>query len=194
MRKNNLIGQRVGMLVIVSETSNRSTRGDIYWLAKCDCGVSVKVLASNWRRGSHASCGCNKSKALAKANRITKPDHCTVDGCRKDVFLVGICKMHYERRRKFNDVNYVTPECIRRANSRDAQLLNVHSVKPTTYRKLLGRHEHRVVAEAMIGRPLFSDEHVHHIDGNKHNNSPSNLQVMTRSEHLKLHAMKKRHD
>ena len=47
MRKNNLIGQRVGMLVIVSETSNRSTRGDIYWLAKCDCGVSVKVLASN---------------------------------------------------------------------------------------------------------------------------------------------------
>lgn len=57
----------------------------------------------------------------------------------------------------------------------------------TGYRKYYGRHEHRVVAEQMLGRPLQPGEIVHHIDGNKRNNDPSNLQVMTQSEHIKLH-------
>jgi hypothetical protein len=57
-----------------------------------------------------------------------------------------------------------------------------------TYKKYLGRHEHRVVAEEMLGRSLRPDEVVHHIDGDKTNNSPSNLAVMTRKEHAALHA------
>jgi hypothetical protein len=44
-----------------------------------------------------------------------------------------------------------------------------------------------VIAEQVIGRPLAKGEIVHHIDGNKQNNDPSNLQVMTQSEHMKLH-------
>ncbi len=49
------------------------------------------------------------------------------------------------------------------------------------------RHVHRIIAEKMIGRPLRSDEHVHHIDGNKQNNAPENLRVMSKSEHMTLH-------
>lgn len=47
--------------------------------------------------------------------------------------------------------------------------------------------EHRYVASNKIGRPLKDDEIVHHIDGNRLNNNPSNLQIMDRSEHSKLH-------
>ena len=47
---------------------------------------------------------------------------------------------------------------------------------------------HRLIAEQTIGRPLTSNEVVHHIDGNKQNNDPANLVVLTRAEHSKLHA------
>lgn len=45
----------------------------------------------------------------------------------------------------------------------------------------------RWIAEKLIGRPIRSDEVVHHIDGNRLNNDPSNLLVCTRSWHYSIH-------
>lgn len=59
-----------------------------------------------------------------------------------------------------------------------------------TYTKLYGRHEHRVVMEQKLGRPLLPGEIVHHIDHDKKNNHPDNLMVMTQSEHARLHSTK----
>ena len=57
-----------------------------------------------------------------------------------------------------------------------------------TYEKTYGVHTHRIVAEQMLGRPLHEGEVVHHIDGNKRNNDPSNLRVFSsQSEHAKFH-------
>ncbi|MFE6846560.1 HNH endonuclease signature motif containing protein [Streptomyces sp. NPDC057686] len=47
--------------------------------------------------------------------------------------------------------------------------------------------EHRVVAEMTIGRGLETWEHVHHMDGDRANNSPDNLSVMTNAEHQRFH-------
>lgn len=46
---------------------------------------------------------------------------------------------------------------------------------------------HRLVMEDHLGRYLTADEHVHHIDEDKGNNAISNLQVMSASEHMRLH-------
>jgi len=50
---------------------------------------------------------------------------------------------------------------------------------------------HRWVAENyIIGRALTNDEIVHHIDGDKHNNLPENLVVMSSSDHRALELKK----
>ena len=47
--------------------------------------------------------------------------------------------------------------------------------------------KHRLLAQEKLGRPLRDDEIVHHIDGDTTNNDLDKLQVMSQSEHLRLH-------
>lgn len=47
--------------------------------------------------------------------------------------------------------------------------------------------EHIYIMEKYLWRKLKKDEVIHHIDWNKQNNNINNLQVMTKSEHSRLH-------
>ena len=47
--------------------------------------------------------------------------------------------------------------------------------------------EHRLLMEQQIGRPLKRREHVHHRDGDRGNNDPANLALLSDTEHLRLH-------
>lgn len=48
--------------------------------------------------------------------------------------------------------------------------------------------EHRLVMERELGRYLTADEVVHHRNGDTLDNRPENLEVMSQSEHARLHA------
>lgn len=54
-----------------------------------------------------------------------------------------------------------------------------------------GKSEHVVIIENIIGRSLRKDEVVHHENGIRTDNRPENLRLMSRSEHSRIHAMKK---
>ncbi len=66
--------------------------------------------------------------------------------------------------------------------------------KPNGYLEITrGKHKgrglHVVITEKHLGRRLKPDEVVHHIDEDKQNNRIENLQVMTRAEHARIHAL-----
>lgn len=48
--------------------------------------------------------------------------------------------------------------------------------------------EHILVIEALYGRHLNEDECVHHINRIKHDNRKENLQLMTKHDHMSMHA------
>jgi|TARA_Y100000296_G_C4954322_1_gene147775 5-methylcytosine-specific restriction endonuclease McrA len=48
--------------------------------------------------------------------------------------------------------------------------------------------EHRLVAEAQLGRTITKDDHVHHINGDKTDNRPANLVVLSAQEHSQHHS------
>mgnify|MGYP000939239623 CR=1 FL=1 len=121
---------------------------------------------------------CCRDCLAAFSNKSKNPDNY---GSLKDYTKMG---EHFSRLNRKLNPSRMTAET--RAKLGEYRLGSGEGV---TYTKLYGVHEHRVVAERLLGRPLVECEVVHHIDGDKRNNRPDNIQIFpSQSEHAEYHA------
>lgn len=51
---------------------------------------------------------------------------------------------------------------------------------------------HRLIYEEYYGK-IPENHHIHHIDGNKLNNDPKNLELLPKSEHHRMHSLGREH-
>jgi HNH endonuclease len=105
---------------------------------------------------------------------------CTIPDCDGKHLARGLCNLHYHRWRRYGNPLMVTKPPKKDGEAR---------IDTEGYLRLRGGfHVHRQVAAEKLGRPLRKNEIVHHIDGNKTNNAPDNLEIVgSRAEHIKHH-------
>jgi hypothetical protein len=135
-----------------------------------ECGTTFQRYPSQMKPGEqYCSRECNGA-----AKRHGSTLHC------------AMCDTPFYRRYGEQDVGERVRQFCSRPCYTDWRILHR---KASTYPKQGAVHVHRIVAEAVLGRPLLPDEVVHHKDLNRHHNDPGNLAVFpSQADHARCHA------
>ncbi len=119
--------------------------------------------------------------------RRRQPEECIV--CGQPTQAKGLCATHYGRLKTTGDVRAEVPPHTRR-NARGEGSITRYGYRAVTVSAEelrltsgVGRVlEHRLVMARALGRPLYEDENVHHINGDRLDNRLENLELWSTSQ------------
>ncbi len=110
---------------------------------------------------------------------------CGVAGCARTYYAKGLCSLHYNRQRLTGDAGEAS---LRRQPAEAGNIWRWTDPKSGyVYLTLPGARkdrilEHRYVMEQHLGRPLWPDENVHHLNGQRGENGIENLELWSKSQ------------
>lgn len=106
---------------------------------------------------------------------------CSVPGCWDAVAGLGYCNRHYQSAHRYGDPMKSKQQAKRGSGSATAS--HGYHVIGIRGRLMLS---HRAIAEKALGAPLPPAAVVHHVDGNRLNNEPSNLVICPNEAYHRL--------
>jgi hypothetical protein len=97
--------------------------------------------------------------------------------CSKDAYCKEYCKKHYQQWRRYGD-----PFADKAKKLDPKNYVKVFQPQHPNSNKAGYIMEHRLVMSNKLGRPLYEDENVHHINGNRHDNRLENLELWSHAQ------------
>jgi len=123
-----------------------------------------------------------KGKPLTDSIAWYRPDQgCKVEKCANPHSCKGYCKRHYDRVSKGRDPHapfQVTGEWGPWTVTRKGYVVRWRKVDGKTQ----AQSEHKLAMENKLGRELLPHENVHHLNGQRADNRPENLELWSRSQ------------
>ena len=110
---------------------------------------------------------------MTEANRV-----CKVEGCDNNYRSLGYCEKHYTRLRRHGDVSFVHRDFDNNIESGKGKWITESGyILMRINRGDRPIFEHRYIMEKELGRTLKDHETVHHKNGDRTDNSISNLEL-----------------
>jgi hypothetical protein len=151
--------------------------------APAACAVDAcgrRAVTRGWCHGHYVRWSRTGDVRAEVPLRRPEPDACRQEGCRGGAHSGGLCRSHARRLRLYGGPEGGRPARVRGGGGHLSHGYWRVAVPPED-RHLTGglavELEHRLVLARVLGRPLAPDESVHHVNGDRLDNRPENLEL-----------------